>query len=292
MKSLLIKFKQNTSNLSRRPSLSRRKKKGKNNNAPFPFLQLPREIRDQIYLYVFGNQAVQIIPHGDSKLTYSRCSWINPPAASRYLPWSASTFPDPWKVWDSPESHDQGSEKLQTSTLYACRQTYNESSQVLYSAICFQADEVQTWLRFACSINSKHLAMVKSLRTCWVALACLTEAPVPPEQKKRYAKYENYTTLSDGGFQEFWSLPATKMTGLVDLGFVMEYTGHYLSRSTSAMWVDELLKVKGLGKFELEIWDMRSKQPRTQEATDEEMASLRQYLRDRMCAPRRAITEP
>lgn len=275
MKSFLVKLKKNTS----------RRKKDSKDNAPFPLFQLPREIRDQIYQCVFGSLAVHIIPYGDSKLTYSRCLWATPPAASRYFPLDGGPFPDPWMIQEIPGDQDQGNEneKLHVSILYACRQTYNEASGILYSTICFQADEVPTWLRFANSVNSNHLAMVKSLRTCWVSLACLTEAPVPPEQTKRYAKYENYTTLSDGGFQEFWDLIATRMTGLIDLGFVMEYTGHYLSRSTSALWVNELLRVKRLGRFELEIWDRRSNQPETQEATDEEMVVLLKYLRDRMC---------
>lgn len=275
MKSFLVKLRKNTS----------RRKKNSKNNAPFPLLQLPREIRDLIYLYTFGNQGVQIIPCGDSKLTYTRCQWATPPEASSYFPLNGGPFPDPWMVQDGLNNQDKKSDraKLGISILYACRQTYNEASEVLYSTICFQADEVPTWLRFANSVNPNHLAMVKSLRTCWVSLACLTEAPVPPEQKVRYAKYEKYTTLSDGGFQEFWDLAATRMTGLVDLGFVMEYTGHYLSRSTGALWVDELLRVKGLGKFELEIWDRRSNQPSTQETTDQEMDALLKYLRDRMC---------
>ncbi|OAT06583.1 hypothetical protein BDBG_02770 [Blastomyces gilchristii SLH14081] len=66
-----------------------------------------------------------------------------------------------------------------------------------------------------------------------------------------YASYEQYT-LWDEPWGEFWEIVRSKMDGLVELGFCMNYEGQYLDRWTGAKWLKPLLTVRGLRR--LEVW--------------------------------------
>ena len=73
------------------------------------------------------------------------------------------------------------------------------------------------------------------------------------------------------------------MHGLLDLSFVMDYSGQYLSRELDAAWHLPLRKVRGLHRFDLQIWDKMA----GTEDVEEDMEALRDYLTREMTQPRR-----
>ncbi|KAL2366979.1 hypothetical protein RJZ56_000066 [Blastomyces dermatitidis] len=139
---------------------------------------------------------------------------------------------------------------LPTAILYTNKQLYNEAAAVLYGELTFEASELKTCLLFACMVSTRNLPLVKRLRSTWVGLSCLTMAPVR-RGVAGYASYEQYT-LWDEPWGEFWEIVRSKMDGLVELGFCMNYEGQYLDRSTGAKWLKPLLTVRGLRR--LEVW--------------------------------------
>ncbi|PGH15256.1 hypothetical protein AJ80_05609 [Polytolypa hystricis UAMH7299] len=254
----------------------------------FPFLSFPAEIRDQVYHYVFGAVGVHIIFHkGQSR--HVRCEHLTPNYGSDCCITATKTNVHLQSGFNDGQRSYKPIYTTPTSLLYVNKQIYNEASAILYRALTFHVSRLDHWVSFANTINPKHLAMIRCLRGTWMALACLTEPPVSPRHP-RYQIYENYTTLSDGSFQDFWDIVASRMLGLVDLGIFMDYIGQFLSRSRTASWVPPLTKVRGLKKLEIRIEDRfngaHTSDPDDCLRAEKEQAALLAYLTDIMCAER------
>ena len=169
-----------------------------------------------------------------------------------------------------------------TSILLVNRQISSEALSTLYSSLTFHVDSLETFFRFAILISPEALTSIRRLRASWTALACLTQAPVPPNHPD-YPQYEYYTAQSDDSYRAFWRILARNMHGLLDLSFVMDYSGQYLSRELDAAWHLPLRKVRGLHRFDLQIWDKMA----GTEDVEEDMEALRDYLTREMTQPRR-----
>ncbi|EEP82164.1 predicted protein [Uncinocarpus reesii 1704] len=250
---------------------------------PFPFLSLPAEIRDLIYRWVFGPQAIHLASDRGRVISF-RCSQTDPSPTS-----DCCTRPFAYSHLAAETRGERAQSPINTALFYVCRQVYHEASAVLFESVAFQTNSMVTWVLFAGSVPPHHLARVRKLRACWIALPCLTMAPVPPDDP-RYAEYEHYTVFMDGHFQEFWDIVGSQMTGLRDLGFVMDYLGQYLSRATTAEWHRQLIKVTGLQNFNLGVWDTFGGAPglagKNEAKAKREMEILLQYLSKQMCSQR------
>lgn len=70
-----------------------------------------------------------------------------------------------------------------------------------------------------------------------------------------YPAYERYT-ISPTEYAEFWDLVSSaRMSGLRELGFVMDYDGQFLARGKGAEWVKPVTKVRGLKRVGVRVWD-------------------------------------
>ncbi|OJD28199.1 hypothetical protein ACJ73_00410 [Blastomyces percursus] len=235
-----------------------------NDQPPLPFLSLPPEIRNQIYYALFNCGLAIHLFHVRETLYLLRCRQQTPHLDDACCGHSSrvdlciqalsNTFSEPLQR-DTTQKVIRNTQRsilthLPTAILYTNKQLCNEAAAVLYGELTFEALELKTWLLFARMVSPRHLALVKRLRSTWVGLPCLTMAPVRPGATG-YASYEQYT-LWDEPWDEFWDIVRSKMDGLVELGFCMNYEGQYLDRSIEANWLKPLLTVRGLRQ--LEVW--------------------------------------
>lgn len=232
-----------------------------NDQLPFPFFSLPPEIRNQIYYALFSCDLAIHLFHVRENLYLLRCRQPTPQLDDTCCPHSSladqalsKTFAETLQRANTQTSITKTPRSilahLATAILYTNKQLYNEAAAVLYGELTFEAAELKTWLLFSRMVSPLHLALVKRLRSTWVGLPCLTMAPVRPGAAG-YASYEQYT-LWDEPYEEFWEIVRSRMDGLVELGFCMNYEGQYLDRSTGAKWLELLLAVRGLRG--LDVW--------------------------------------
>nr|KMM68436.1 hypothetical protein CPAG_04763 [Coccidioides posadasii RMSCC 3488] len=260
---------------------SRRRRESREQLSRFPLLSLPPEIREEVYRFYFGPEAIHLASD-QGRITSYRCKQTDPSPVS-----DCCTRPYCIAYFQTAASENDGNSRVNTALLYTCRQIYREASAMLYRSVIFQTNAMVTWVLFAGMISPGHLAMVKGLRACWIALPCLTMAPIPPNDP-RYPEYEHYTVFMDGHFREFWEILGSRMSGLQDLGFVMDYTGQFLSRAVTAEWHRQLTKVTGLKRLDLQIWDTfggaQWQTGRDEAKAAAEMEVLMEYLKKRMCS--------
>ncbi|KLJ11855.1 hypothetical protein EMPG_13002 [Blastomyces silverae] len=274
-----------------------------NDQLPFPFLSLPPEIRNQIYYALFNCDLAIHLFHIRETLYLLRCRQQAPhlddaccahsSRVDQCIQAVSNTFPEPLQrdsthkaITNTPRSiltH------LPTAILYTNKQLYNEAAAVLYGELTFEASGLKTWLLFARMVSPRHLALVKRLQSTWVGLPCLTMAPVRPGAAG-YASYEQYT-LWDEPWDEFWEIVRSKMDGLVELGFCMNYEGQYLDRSTGAKWLRPLLTVRGLRRLEVWVRDRVGGEDgrggEDEVGAKREREALVEFLREIMCQGKR-----
>ena len=117
-------------------------------NKPFPFLKLPREIRDQIYFHTIGDLFIRLysIYHGrpDQLVSTSR------------------VFSTRWQNAKDRPSHEKTMQLLLLS-----RQFSTEIAPVLYSTSIFNFNSGLVFQRFLSTVNPRNLdIMTKLYLTC------------------------------------------------------------------------------------------------------------------------------
>lgn len=274
-----------------------------NDHSSFPFFSLPPEIRNQIYFALFScDQAIHLF-HVKETLYLLRCRQSTPHLDGTCCPHlSLADGAIPF-IRDSLAkiSHCDNTCKsriktphstlahLPTSILYANKQLYNEAAAVLYSELSFEASELKTWILFARMVSPHHLALIKRLWSTWIGLPCLTMAPVRPGATG-YASYEQYT-LWDEPWDEFWVIVNSRMDGLVELGFCMNYDAQYLDRSTGAKWLEPMLTVRGLRNLDVWVRDriggQSNRRGEDEPGAKREGEALVQFLKGIMCQGKR-----
>ncbi len=124
---------------------------------PFPFLELPREIRDQIYFYVCGSLA--LLPDLTSYRTKPRkpifpISLLNQRSATKG--WRVSNIEDwlcaPSKYWPTA-----------LNALLVSRQVYEEAALVLYSSSTFRIRKINNVHSLTLRIRPKLRAQIRRL---------------------------------------------------------------------------------------------------------------------------------
>ena len=291
----------------------------KNKKQPqFPFLSLPAEIRNRIYFFLFDCSTGIHLVHHEDKIFHIRCQQASPPPllepdispcccgevvsqARRSLQYFG-TAPNPTPrhgdiFVSTPSSNGkQPLSPLPTSILYTSHQISTEALSILYSSLrFFQTDNLKTWILFANSIPQSHLSLIKSLRATYIGLPCLTMAPVRPPSPSNtdppstaltgYPAYERYTT-SPAEYLEFWEVVRTRMPGLRELGFVMDYDGQFLARGKGAEWVRPVKEVRGLSRVRVAVWDrIRGEDGKGEgvERARREEGELNGWLREWVC---------
>ncbi|KAK2771069.1 hypothetical protein FQN53_005226 [Emmonsiellopsis sp. PD_33] len=287
-------------------NIQRKKQNSVNNGqsprpSPFPFLSLPPEIRNQIYFNLFQcNQAVHLFQFRE-RIFLARCDQSTPHHdesccyhSTRDTCAALGFVPEDQKGTDIPKSQilnlvtgcGRSVHSIDTAILYTNKQLSTEAAAVLYSSLSFEAAELKTWVLVANMISPLHLAMIKRLHSTWAGLACLTMPPVPPGGAG-YDDYEQYT-LWDDQWEDFWEIVTKRMVGLVELGFFMDYQGMYLSRAPDAKWLTPLMRVRGLKKLNVWVWDRLLEETRTgdKEETQAETVALNEFLRGVVCQER------
>ncbi|QSS50003.1 hypothetical protein I7I53_10544 [Histoplasma capsulatum var. duboisii H88] len=270
-----------------------------NGQSSFPFFSLPPEIRNQIYFALFScDQAIHLF-HVKENLYLLRCRQSTPhldgtccphlSLADGAIPSIRESLAKISHCDDTCKSRIKTPHSalahLPTSILYANKQLYNEAAAVLYSELSFEASELKTWILFARMVSPHHLALVKRLWSTWIGLPCLTMAPVRPGATG-YASYEQYT-LWDEPWDEFWAIVSSRMDGLVELGFCMNYDAQYLDRSTEAKWLEPMLTVRGLRNLDVWVRDriggQSNRRGEDEPGAKREGEALVQFLKGIMC---------
>jgi hypothetical protein len=262
--------------------------------------RLPEEIRIEIWQYVLGSGGHYHLMHGGGRITHALCQFSNHEnvnnLASPCCASSASrTCCD--KTFMSHTCLSDGSEgrcirqsmnvqnlrnnfpRVDLNLLRTCRQIYQEVALLLYSTNIFDVDDLNTLIYWSRTILPSRLATVRALSISWdVFWPPLTKTdPADIHTFETACRYERLRLRhSDQVWVEFWEVVATKMTGLQDLrmriGFMPAYYAvvdldalfgkdRGLVRDVSAQWVEPILSIRGLKKFELEIFGGYSQGP-------------------------------
>ena len=203
-----------------------------------PLLRLPREIRDQIYSYLFVNKFVIRIDKIPHRLTQSRslypASW-NDRQHVQSGPRGASEWPIPSNIEC----------KLNSALIKTCRQIYLEATPLIYSTNTFQICDLDNLIYLNQTIRLPRMASIKYLQIQWV----LCYLPLCGSMSRKYRPQDDETWL------RFWNIVATRMTGLValDISLVIwlpqlqSYYGH------EKVWLKPLIDIRGLKQFVLDI---------------------------------------
>ncbi|KAH8812725.1 hypothetical protein F5884DRAFT_729915 [Xylogone sp. PMI_703] len=165
------------------------------------FLRLPAELRNRIYLDVFGNRKVHILfSYGSFRYGYRTRTDKKPPEWRWWhciCTWDQTTDDRYWSIrWDQckggnfdgspgPPNGMMGKLKLDFAILQTCRQIYSEGIDILYGTTTFDFDGRRLLSDFPSMVLPHRFALISSIETmCEFIDLGLSE--IPDEEKKRY----------------------------------------------------------------------------------------------------------
>ncbi|KAF4627714.1 hypothetical protein G7Y89_g10441 [Cudoniella acicularis] len=232
--------------------------KGKTQAQSSRLLQLPLEIREQIYREVLGNSIIHLtqLP---KRLGHFRCVHpLDGQGASMYHSQrrclTARQIPFQKYHYDetvNPKAKSDGCLTL----LKACRQVYSEAIQILYSTNIFDVNHAQTLILFARTIRPQQLEAIKHLSISWNAIYFFPDGLAGPGPPNSWPYPDDPST-----WQEMWDIVGTSMTGLQHVRLTMHM--HVISDRTvpSQAHLRGMLevprqRVRGLQSFTLELDD-------------------------------------
>ncbi|KAL4922607.1 hypothetical protein BDW62DRAFT_236 [Aspergillus aurantiobrunneus] len=221
-------------------------------NQPSRFLQLPAEVRLQIYCYALG----QGTAHFDELREHLYCRWcrtthLHPPACDPLRRVKQVLFPlglagpvrevdscHPCIIWDHGATGH-------VALLCVCRQVYSEALPVFYAGVQFEVFGLQTWVRFCEGLRNEQLALVRSLTLMVYRIPSLSA--VSDGQQNRLAVEAD---------ELFWWIVTMKMTGLIEFALEIWHSDESVSRALDAEWHLPLRAMRGLRAFRLQIHDL------------------------------------
>ncbi|KAJ5281900.1 hypothetical protein N7478_007272 [Penicillium angulare] len=267
--------------------------------------QLPPEIRQMIWGYVFGSKTIHLVTVKD-KIRHVACPQSNPSLTQHRhcCPYT----PARWRIYDGrvpghsdrllyPHTHDLLPDHLSNSgnaLLQTCQGINLEASDLLYQQSNFDVDDLYTFIAFASAIGTQKLNCIRQLTVQWM--------PVWQPFTGKDHKGSIYAhTHSDALWSEFWSV-VSSMRGLRELQLSIDlgrFTGTQIGGGPvivagqriplvlSEGWLLPLLNVRGLKGFELAVTarcDAAAKGVIEEELVRDAVV-LRDQLRAVMCSP-------
>ncbi|KAJ5768858.1 hypothetical protein N7520_003417 [Penicillium odoratum] len=291
---------QNTSNIN----INRKQPVNPQSLSPL-ITNLPPEIRQMIWTYVFGSNTIHLVTI-KNKVRHVICPQDNPFLTQHRH--CCPLTPARWRIYDGripghsdrllyPHTHDLLPQNLSTShpeLLRSCQAIYAESAELLYRNATFDVDDLHTFIAFAQGIGKRHLASIRRLTVQWM--------PVWQPLSGRDHKGSLYAyTHSDALWIQFWGIVATQLPYLAELKLSLDL-GRFVSGGgvvvaaggqegiplgITASWLSPLWKIRGLKDFELAVTarcDIAAKGA-IEEDLVKEAGMLRDHLRLIMCSP-------
>lgn len=234
--------------------------------------RLPPEIRQMIWGYVFGSEAIHLVNMKD-KIRHVRCSSGSKPSLTHHRHCCPLT-PARWRVYDGrisghsdsllyPHTHKRLPDNLSNSgaaLLRTCRAIYAETADMLYQNATFDVDDLYTFIAFAKAVGPYHLAAIRSLTVQWTPMW-------QPLTGKDHTSSIYAHTHSDALWTQFWALVSSlpslqslyvsfdlgRFTGAITGGGTVVVAGQRLPLVLAESWLLPLLNVRGLKEFELAV---------------------------------------
>ena len=221
------------------------------------------------------HDSVNDLPNPCCSAVASRSCCPETNAASVSL-WNGGCVHKAMAVHNVGFSHVPTLKRIDLTLLRTCRQIYQEAAELPYSTNIFDVDDLATLVYWSRTIIPPRLAAVRNLRVSWEVFW----PPLTKSDRHGSHTYENaciYERVrlkhSDQVWLDFWDTVAAKMAGLQDLRMTIGFLSQYydvvdlkaifgidrgLVCSIDAPWLKPILKIRGLGRFELEILDGRN----------------------------------
>lgn len=264
--------------------------------------KLPAEIRLMIYDYLFGDETVHLVQL-KGKIRHVRCTHPSTSIVSNRSCCPVTTAR--WRVQDArvedhaqsllyPHTHFSLPESLSNSSLSllrTCRAIYAEASNILYSNLAFDVDDLHTFIAFSLTVNQEHLRCIKRLTVQWM--------PVWQPMKGEVQQSSVFShTHNDQLWALFWSRVAA-LGGLEELQLCLDLGrfsgnligggvigGRRLNLAIDQPWIAPMLQVRGLRSFDLGITakcDLRAKQV-IEDDLRRDAVTLRDLLQAILCS--------